>query len=65
MTIECIKSFCLDGGSSPILQGERFRLVDNTPNEYVFEGVKGFSLAPEMEISFTNDILVKHFKRGS
>jgi len=60
MYFECIKSFQLDGGSFPIMEGEKFRLVDK--DELLFESIEGFSINPKREFYFTNKQLADNFK---
>ena len=63
LKIECIKGFCLDGGSLPIMQGEVFELSKNSDEcEMLFEAMEGASLNPGMEIEFTNEQLENNFK---
>jgi hypothetical protein len=58
MYVECIKGFLIDGFL--VMQGEVFKLVER--EDMIFTGVKGASLCPEMEISFTHAQLAHHFK---
>jgi hypothetical protein len=59
MYIECIKGFRL-GGSIAVMQGEIFKLVNGEEN--TFEGVKGGSRCPGMEVDFEEDQLAEYFK---
>lgn len=61
--IECIKGFCIDGGSFPIMQGEVFELSDD--DDMVFESVENGSMNPGMEIQFSEDQLCNNFKFAS
>ena len=66
MIIECIKgaadfhTHTLDGGFLPIMQGERFKLIDR--NKMIFESVDGASMNPGMEFQFTDELLANNFK---
>jgi hypothetical protein len=62
LTIECIKGFRLDGGSFPIMKGERFKLSEGSGiGEMVFEA-SVLSFNPGMEMEFTNDQLCNNFQ---
>ena len=62
LIIECIKGFRLDGGSLPIMKGERFKLSEESGiGEMIFEA-SATSLNPGMEIEFTNDQLCNNFQ---
>ena len=62
LVIECIKGFKLDGGSFPIMKGERFKLSEESGiGEMIFEA-SAASFNPGMEIEFTNDQLCDNFQ---
>lgn len=63
LKIECIKGFCLDGGSFPIMQGEVFKLSECSDlDEMIFISLEGASFNPNMEIEFTYEQLANNFK---
>jgi hypothetical protein len=61
MVVECIKGFQLDGDLLPVMQGEKFKVIDDGFG-MVFESLEGFSMNPGMEFCFDDSILVNNFK---
>ena len=58
--IKCIKSFCLDGGSMPILKNEEFWSIDDNYDK--FRGDMQFSIYGEDNIlELTPQHLEKYF----
>ena len=61
--LECVKSFCLDGGSMPILEGEVFAVCAAEPD--VLTGVEGCCINPGMEITLHDEQFVNFkFREG-
>ena len=57
--LECIKTFSLDGGSMPILQGEVFEVCSADP--YELEGIERCSVNPGMRFTL-HDEQFENFK---
>lgn len=57
--LECVKSFELDGGSMPILQGEIFQVCTDDP--YELEGIYGSSINPGLRFTL-HDYQLENFK---